>query len=237
VKLNDIVKRVKLYSHRGDQAVTSDQITADILLAVSDANRDARKRIPKRWFHKKATPLVVVQGTPTYALAVDVQEPIIFRYIDDNNDMYPLKIDSDREWFERIFDNDHPEDLPDFYREIGQTAAGLKQIEFFPTPSKSITMEYEYYKNDATDFTTSDLEDEVSEVPEYLHDVLWKGGLYYFLKAFDDAGQVIAKADYAESLELMDQSDDSDQDTDLSWRFQTDRRFGETDTPRFRLDD
>lgn len=217
--LNTAVKNIKRYTHRGDQTITTDTITTDCIAAVNDARRDLVKFIPKRFLHKQGTPLSVVSGTATYSLASDVLEPIVFRFTLSNTLYVPVKIDSDREWFQGIYSPSNPNDIPKFYREIGPSSA-LKRIELFPTPNQTISMDYEYYKDPcATDLSTSDLLTEIPDFPGYLHDGLWKGGMYYFLKGFDDPAQVQAKKDYDQAIEALEETDEQDQDSDLAFRW------------------
>lgn len=215
--LSNAVKRVKDRSHRGDINTTTDTITAQILRAFSDAKRELIRRIPRRKLWKQAT-LSIVQGTTTYSLASDVQEPLIFRYTVDNTLKLPIKLDSDREWYQQIFDPNAAQADPTHYREIGPTG-NIKQVEFYPTPKRALTATYDYYKTPNTEFATSDLTSEIADVPEQLHDALWKGALYMFLKGFDDPGQAIAKQDYAEALGAYDSQEDEDHDSDLAMRF------------------
>lgn len=216
--VNDAVKRIKDRSHRGNVDITTDSITAQILRALSDALRELNRRVPKRKLWKEGS-LSVVQGTVRYSLASDVQEPIVFRYTVSGTLYLPVKVESDREWFENIFDPDAAQDDPDFYREIGPDSSGNKQIEFYPTPKQALTVSYEYYKSPATELTTSDLTSQIPNLPDELHDAAWKGGLYHFLKGFDDAGQAIAQSDYERAKLELDSADEQDQDLDLQLRF------------------
>ena len=217
--LNDVVKRIKQYSHRGDKTVTTDIITTDCIMSVMDSRRDVVKRIPKRWFWKDGTDLVVVQGTATYDLATDVIEPITFHYT-SSSALYVLKkIDSDREWFATVYEPSAAQGKPSHYREI-RKSDGTKQVELFPVPDASYTLEYEYYKNPCTtDLTVADLSTAIPDIPDYAQDALWKGGLYYFLKGFDDSAAQIAKMDYEQSLMALDVLDEADLDSDLQFRF------------------
>ena len=130
--LNDLVKRVKVYSHRGNKATTTDDITENIIFAINDARRDLTKELPKRWLHQKASSsLSVVQSPATYSLASDVLEAVIFHF-NLSSQFYKLeKIDSEKEWFD-LYDPNSAEDTPTHYREIGLDSNGYKQIELFP---------------------------------------------------------------------------------------------------------
>lgn len=218
--LNTAVKNVKRYSHRGDQTVTTDTITTDIIAAVCDARRDLVKFLPKRYLHKQATaPLSLVNGTAVYSLASDVMEPILFRWTLTNCLYLPKKIDSDREWYQIVYSPSQSNSIPKFYRELGPVSQ-IKRVEFFPVPDQSISCDYEYYKDPcATELAVSDLSTEIPDFPGYLQDALWKGAMYYFLKGFDDPAQVAAKSDYDAAINALNIADDSDQDSDLSFRF------------------
>ena len=216
--LSNAVKRIKDRSHRGDVNITTDDITAQILRACSDSKRELMRRIPRRKLWKQAT-LSIVQGTTTYSLASDTQELVVIRYTVDNSLKLPLKADSDREWYQTIFDPNAAQADPTHYREVGPDGSDNKQVEFYPTPKQAITFTYEYYKTPNTEFTTSDLTNEIADIPEQLHDALWKGALYGFLKGFDDPGQAVAKSDYNEALLAYDIQEDEDQDSDLAFRF------------------
>lgn len=220
--LNTAVKNVKRYSHRGDQAITTDTITADIVAAINDARRDLAKHIPKRYLHvQAASPLALVDGTAIYSLASDVMEPSVFHWTLNNCLYVPKKVDSDREWFEIIYSPGQTNNIPRFYRELGPVSGTVKRIEFFPTPNQSISCDYEYYKDVCiTDLTTADLDDEIPDFPGYLHDALWKGALYYFLKGFDDVeGLAGADKDYKMATGALEVSEDQDQDQEISFRF------------------
>lgn len=221
--LNTIVKAVKRDSHRGDQTVTTDQITTDIVACVNRSIREVQRMLPKRfWFKQSTVALTVgVAGTAsTWSLASDVQEAIVFHFT-SGNALYELtKIDSDREWIQRIWDPAAAVGIPRYYREIGpNSSTGYKQIEVFPIPNGSFTVNYEYYKTRAADLTTADLATALPDVPDAYQDVIEKGALYTFLKGFDDPGQAVAKLDYEESKRDLDIADDRDLDTDLAFRF------------------
>lgn len=220
--LNTVVKTVKRKSHRGDQAITTDLITTDIIACINESIRDLVKLIPKRYWRKTGSSISLtlgVAGTPAvYSLASDVQEPINFFYV-DNNVLYVMeKIASDREWIRGIWNPANSVNFPRFYREIGADSSGYKQIELFPIPHKSLTLQNEYYKTQGSDLTTSDLSTQIPNFPDYVQDCVEKGALYYFYKGFDDQAQVIAKADYEESKKALEFSDDQDKDLDVSLR-------------------
>ena len=218
--LNDAVKRIKQYSHRGDKAITTDQITQDIIDAINDARRDLVKKIPKRWlFVKSAVPIAIVNPTVEYNLEAEVQEPILFRYV-FNNSLYVLeKTDSDKEWFDNVFDPVSSPNRPTHYREINNTGSLIKRIEIFPIPDVAYTVDYEYYKFPTADLAVADLANPIPDIPDVNQDVVWKGGLYYFLKGFDDPAQGQAKVDFGEALIAADITDERDLDSNEQFRW------------------
>lgn len=216
------VKNIKRDSHRGSQDVTTDQITIDIVSTINDAIRTLAKLLPKRYWHKKATVALTVgaAGTPSnWSLASDCQEPIIFHYTSSNTKYILEKKDSDREWIKEIWDPAGVVNKPMYYREIGPDSSGYKQIEVFPIPDGSYTLNYEYYKVKGSDLTTSDLASEIPNLPDHVHDAVWELALYIFLKGFDDPNQVNRMADAEMAKKLLEESDEKDQDTDLRLRF------------------
>lgn len=221
--LNTIVKAIKRKSHRGSQSVTTDQITTDIVACINEAIRDIQKLLPKRfWFKQSTVALTVgVAGTAsTWSLASDVQEPIVFHYTSNNSVFRLEKIDSDREWIDHIWSVSTAVNRPRFYREIGPNSSTFyKQIEVFPIPDASYTLNYEYYKTKGSDLTTSDLNSEVTIIPDQYQDAAEKGGLYYFLKQFDDVAQGVAKTDYQEAMLAVEVADERDIDSDVRLRW------------------
>lgn len=223
--LNTAVKTVKRKSHRGDQNVTTDLITTDIIACVNEAIRDVVKLLPKRfWFKSDTIALVAgVAGTPAvYSLPSDCQEPINF-YFTSNNQLYVLnKVLSDREWIRGYWDPAQSVQKPMWYREIGaNSSTNYKQIEVFPIPDASYTLTVEYYKTQGSDLTTSDLGSVIPNIPDQFLDVVEKGAFYYFLKGFDDPFMSVAKSDYEEAKRAMEFGDDRDSDADVSLRFMT----------------
>lgn len=203
--------------------MTSDQVTTDVIACVNEAIRDIYKLLPKRFLWKSTSVALStgVAGTAaTYSLASDVQEPIIFHFY-TGGALYILeKIDTDRDWIKQVWDPALAVNRPEVYREIGpNSSTGYKQIEVFPIPNGSFTLNYEYYRSKGTDLTTADLATEISVIPDQFHDCLEKGALYYFLKGFDDPLQQIAKADYEEAKHSLNVSDDQDKDADLAMKY------------------
>ena len=221
--LSAIVKTIKRKAHRGSQAITTDQITTDILACINEAIRDVSKLIPKRHWFKQATVALSsgVAGTAAvYSLASDCQELILAHYTVSNSLTKLTKIDSDAEWMEKIWNPAGAVGNPLYYRELGPNASTFyKQIELFPIPGSSITLNCEYYKNKPTDFTISDINSEITSMPDSVQDTVEKGGLYYFLKGFDDSLQVVAKKDYEEAKLTAEIADERDIDSDVRLRF------------------
>lgn len=236
--LNTAVKAIKRKSHRGSQSVTNDQITTDIIACINEAIRDLQKLLPKRFWFKQSTIALSagVAGTPaTYSLPSDCQEPILFHYTSNNSVFRLQKIDSDAEWVDHIWNVSQEVNRPRFFREIGpNSSTGYKQIEVFPIPDGSYTLNIEYYKTKGSDLTTSDLSTEIPNIPDHFQDAAEKGGLYYFLKGFDDQGQSIAKVDYEEAKQTLEIGDERDLDSDLRLRWNM--RRASTLPPGFRLD-
>lgn len=233
--LNTVVKTIKRKSHRGNQSVTTDQITTDIVACVNEAIRDTEKLIPKRFWWKQGTISLTlgVAGTPAvYSLASDVSEPIKFYYVVSGVYYVLTKVISDSEWIDNIWDPTTSVNRPYYYREIGLDSSGFRQIEVFPVANSSITLTYEYYKLKDADLTTSGLSTEIPNVPDKYQDVIEKGALYYFLKGFDDPGGEIALRDYEKAQMALEIGDEQDQDADLRLRFNTMRY----DLPGFRLE-
>ncbi len=219
----DVVKKIKEKSHRGDKTITTDDITATIISCVTDALRDVVKQVPKRSLWTQTT-LAVLDGTATYALAADLGELDVIRYTVGTDIRLLKKIMSDKEWYEQVYNLNTPDDDPRYYREIGPDASGYIQIELFPVPSTNRTATYDYYKDHSkNELTTSDLSTEIPYFGKNT-DVLWKGGLYYFLKCFDDGSQAMAKMDYEESKLAFEKKDDADEDADIRFRWGVEHR-------------
>lgn len=221
--LSSAVKAIKRESHRGDQAVTTDQITTDIVACINDAIRDVQKQLPKRYWKKHSTVALTVgvAGTASvWSLASDAQEPVMFHYTSSGSYRILSKVDSDREWLTKVWDPNAAVGLPEYFRETYPNAStGYKQIEVFPIPNGSITLNYEYYKTKGSDLTTSDLASEIPYIPDHVVDAVWKGGLYYFLKGFDDPAHQQALLDYEKAKLAMDESDEADKDSDVRLRW------------------
>ncbi len=220
--LSTAVKTIKRKSHRGDQTITTDLITTDIIACINEAIRDVVKFLPKRFWFKQGTIAVTsgVVGTPhVLSLPSDCQEPIDFYYVSSSAIYHLVKIDSDREWIRGIWNPAGSLGKPMFYREIGpNSSTAYKQIEIYPPSDASYTVNIEYYKTKGTDLTTSDLASVIPDIPDYCLDVVEKGGLYYFLKGFDDSMQGVAKGDYAEAKLALEVADEQNLDSDIRIR-------------------
>ena len=217
--VNDAVKRVKDRSHKGDVDVTTDETTNQILRAINDARRDVINRTPKDWLRKTGS-FATVSGTSTYSLASDSNGPLFFRYTTSNTDYFPKKIDTEREFYQKIYNSNTSNNKPRYYFDAGRDSSGYHQIILFPTPDAAYTINYVYMKDPTlTDISSSDFNTQIPDVDTANHDVIWKGALYYFLKNFDDPLQLVAKKDYDEALQTLDDANDEDLDTDLQFRW------------------
>lgn len=221
--LSTCVKTIKRKSHRGDQTITTDLITTDIIACINEALRDVVKFLPKRFWFKQSTIAVTVGvvGTPAvYSLPSDCQEPINFWYNTGGSKYVLRKVDSDKEWIDSVWDPNGALQKPSVYREIGpNSSTAYKQIEVYPISDASYTVNIEYYKTKGTDLTTSELAAVIPDVPDYCLDVVEKGGLYYFLKGFDDSMQGVAKQDYMEAKLALEMADEQDRDSDVRMRW------------------
>lgn len=206
MNVGDAVKRVKDRSHRGDVNITTDNITDQIVRTINDARREVVRKVPKEWLRKAGT-LSVIGGTTVYSLASDVQTPILFRYTSASIERFIELVESEREFYLNVYNASAAAGRPLYYTKLGPDGSGNKQIQIFPTPNASYTVTYPYYKDPTgTDLTTLDFNTEIPDVPKWMHDCVWKGALYYFLKSFDDPAQEIAKQDYDQSLAELDAS-------------------------------
>lgn len=220
--LLDCVNRVKRLSHRGNQAVTTDQITQDIVDCMNDARREIIQKLPKHWLITLCqTPITTVQGTTDYSLEQPLQEPLEFHFT-FNNVLYVLKkVDSIREFDQTLFTPNVSQQYPRFYVELGPDSSGNRQIKVFPTPDQAYTIFYYYFKDPTqTDFTVSNLSIQVPDIPIYLHDILWKGALYYFLAQYDDLAMTQkAEKDYQEAFLQIEISENQEMDNELAFRY------------------
>lgn len=220
--LSTAVKTIKRKSHRGSQTVTTDTITTDVIACINESIRDVVKLLPKRfWFAQSTIALTTgVVGTPaTYSLPSDCQEPIQFYFTASNSSYYLRKIDSDKEWIRGIWSVSGALNKPQFYREIGaNSSTGYKQIEIYPIPDTTYTLNIEYYKTQGDDLTVSNIASVIPNIPDYCLDVVEKGGLYYFLKGYDDPAQLVAKGDYKEAVQALEMADERDADSDVRLR-------------------
>jgi len=227
VILKVAVDTIKRKAHRGDRAITTDNITADIVACIAEAFREVIRLVPKRFLHDSSTIAVTagVAGTPSvWSLASTCQEPIYFHYTDGGNYRKLSKITSDHEWLDQVWEPASPVNLPNYFREIGPDASGNRQIEIFPVPSKDLTISYEFYKRHTADMTVANLsgdDQEIPLIPDLYHDAVEKGGLYLFLKGFDDQAAQIALQDYEKAKLDLTISDENDLDDDITFRYPT----------------
>lgn len=213
--LNVAVKSIKRASHRGNQSITTDNITLDVIACINEAIRDVQKLLPKRnWYVSNGTALSITAGVAgtaaIYSLAATCQEASIFHYTLNSAYTVLTKIDSDSEWLTKVWSPTQTTGLPLYWREIGRDSSGYQQIEIFPIPNTSITLKYEYYKKKSADLIITDLNSEIPDIPDEYQDTLYKGGYYYFLKSFDDAAQAVAKSDYEGALGAYESGDERD---------------------------
>lgn len=235
--LLDCVNRVKRSAHRGDQAVTTDAITQDIVDCMNDARRDIIRKLPKHWLIVYATPIPTVVDQVIYSLEQPLQEPLYFIYTFQNVTYNLQKIESEREFYQTMYSPTVSAQLPRFYVELGpDPSTGNRRIQIFPKPDQVYTINYAYYKDPTqADIVTTNLNIQVPDIPIYLHDVLWKGTLYYFLKKFDDMpGQQRAELDYTEAIMQADTSENMEADAEMAFRYGN-RQSWYDPTTRFRL--
>jgi hypothetical protein len=229
--INDAINRVKLFSHRGNQAITTDQITTDILNCLNESWVDLCQLLPRQAFRQDSdtngTNITTVNGQDIYSLAGNpypVQELVIIHYFFNNVNYNMKKCESEREFWGQYFYLSTAVNRPFVYVPYGFDNTGVKQIRLFPVPDQNYNLKYTFYIDPTTiDFKALLLSAQIPFLPSYLQTALWKGALYYFLKAFDDPAQVNAKADYESAKVRQDISEDADMDSDLQFRFDTAR--------------
>lgn len=226
--LLQVVNRVKQFSHRGDQAVTTDQDTQNIIDCVNECFWELALQIPKQAFRADGVVIPTVIGTEIYSLAGNtypVQELIAVHYPFQNQSYNLKKVESEREFWGSIFILSQGHTRPYVYCPWGFDANSppVKQIRIFPIPDAVYTLNYSYYVDPSIiTFTVADLPNQIPFFPSYLMRPLWKGALYYFLKGFDDQTMMgIAKADYDEARLKQNIAEDADLDSDLQFRFDT----------------
>lgn len=222
--LNDMVIRIKDRSHRGNPAITTDEITNQIIRCINDARRELIRYVPRQFLRVDSpAPLIATYPTVLYSLDIVVQEPIIFRYTFDNVEYVLKRIESEREFYLTLFIKSQSPNRPFFYVEKGFDTLGKRQIEIYPIPDPVIgpfTINYSYYKDPTrAELTSVDLTTEFPDFPSYMQDAVWKGGLYHFLKQFDDQLGAVAKVDYDKANMDLQIAEDSDQDMELSLRW------------------
>lgn len=219
--LNDLVIRVKERTHRGNNLITSDDITAKIIRAVNDSRREVIRFVPKDWLRTQA-PLVMTLGDPRLDLPADCQELVLVRYKYNNQSYIPSKIATEREFYHSVFTLPEQHGKPNYYFDSGvNSATACRQITFYPIPDFAYLTEVLYMRDPTKiDLAVSDLATEIPDIPGYLQDVLWKGAKYHFLECFDDPNRPAAKQEYRECLIALDIADE--QNLDDSDRFRMD---------------
>ena len=217
--LQQAIDRIKLYAHHGDTTVTSDAITDTIIRAINDARRDILLEVPRAWLRKTGTKSIV-QGTATYALASDVQEPLFFWYTINNADKFLIKVDNEED-FRKLISSNASQNNPTHYFDAGIDSSGYRQIIVGPVPLTAFTLNYTYYKIfDTDELTTSGLAADIPEIPSHMHNAVWKGGLYYFAKSIDDAMLLqTSQADYVMAIQQIRQSEDKNSDHKAAFKF------------------
>jgi hypothetical protein len=196
--------------------------------------------VPKQFLRvDAASPLTLTYPTVLYSLDITVQEPIIFRYTFDNVEYVLKRIESEREFYLTLFIKSQSPNRPFFYVEKGLDTSGRRQIEVYPIPDPVIgpfSVNYSFYKDPTrTELTSADLNTEFPDFPSYLQDAVWKGGLYHFLKQFDDQLGAVAKVDYDACRLALDEAEDSDQDMELTMRWGFGRGIYKDPTTGIRL--
>ena len=219
--LQNAIDLIKRLSHRGDTAVTSSDgnVTQTIIDCINVARKDVYLQLPRRWLRKTSTASLTSSSSATISLSADVMEPFMFWYtLSDDSDHFLRKVSDEKEFYQLIFRTSTARQLPQYYFDSGWDATTFKrQVIIFPNSDRTITLNYHYYKKYATEqLTTSVLTSEIEDIPDQFHNAVWKGGLYYFLKSFDDPAQGVAKQDFGESLAQIQIMEESDQDDDNS---------------------
>ncbi len=228
--LNDLVIRVKTRAHRGDITITNDSITQAIIDAINDARREIIRLLPKQWLRSTYTFSTVI-GQNLYDLPADCQEPVLLRYTSNNVDYTLSKVESEREFYLNVWGTAVSQNKPRYFFDAGvNQATNCRQVFLFPTPDAIYTPVNLTYMMDPTlvDLTVANLAVTIPVFPSYVQDALWKGAYYYFLKSFDDPAGTMAKADYDQAKEAIEEADDRDLDSDLSFRFDLNIRNRDT---------
>lgn len=174
------------------------------------------------------------RSLPKYDLPTDCQEPVLFRYNFNGADYFLSKVDSEREFYLNIFGTTVAPNKPLYFFDAGvNTSTGARQVYIWPIADKSYTIFLTYMVDPSlTDLSISDLNSAVPYTPSYVQDVVWKGGLYHFLKNFDDVnGQATAKQDYEEAKQAMEIADERDLDSDIQFRMDIGRRLTDFRAP------
>ena len=216
--LQTAINIVKRLSHKGQIDNTSDEDTSIILDSINLARRDILLTLPKGYLRKTGT-ISVVQGTTTYALASDVQKPLIFRFTVNNTERFLKKVESETEFYRLIYSATANQREPTHYFEAGLDGSGKPQIIIYPTPDASYTVNYTYFKTWTTDaLTTANLASEIPEIPLHLHNQVCMGGVFYTLAAFDDPKTNEWEGRFLRGMSKANDYEEEDQDSLLAFR-------------------
>lgn len=216
--LQQALNIVKRFSHKGNISETGDEDTLIMLDAINLARRDILLELPKNYMRSTAT-ISVVQGTATYALDSTVQKALLFRYTVDSAEYFLKKVETETEFYQKIYSASSSQQKPQWYFEAGLDGSGNQQIILFPTPDASYTVNYSFYRNWATDvLAVSNLGSAIPQVPAHLHNQICIGGIFYTLTAFDDPKSEIWEGRFERAKLKVNSYEEDDQDSLLSLR-------------------
>lgn len=219
--LQQLIDGIKRLTHKGNVETTSDVVTSTILDAFNLARRDILLKLPKYWLRTTST-LSLSSGTATYPLASDVQKAFLFRFTINNSDRFLKEIYSEEEFYKRIFSTAASNNIPEYFFNAGVDSNGARQIIVYPTPDRSITVNYSYYKTWTTDIltgTSAQLSAQIPEIPIHLHNVVFHGTKWYFLQAYDDPQQEIGKREFELALIDLDMAENQSASDNLAFRW------------------
>ena len=133
------------------------------------------------------------------------------------------RVDDERDFYHQIFRTGATEGLPIYYFDAGMDTGTTpqRQIIVSPTPDRSITLNVHYYANWTTEeLSTTELSDDLAkhQLPIQYHNTVWKGGLYYFLRSFDDPAMSLAFQDYTQALAQIDRLQNVNLDSPASFK-------------------
>lgn len=232
--LNAIIKRIKARSHRGDQSITNDSITSDIIMAIEDARKDITKLIPKDANRTTGSFVGTADSAGPFSLASDLIEPIAFWYTISGQDYSLTKVPSEREFRKYMFSSTAVAGKPAYYFEAGPDSSGYRRIQTeVPFDSNAPTVNYSYYKDPTktpliagTAPTSVELITEITNIPNHLANALWVGGLAYFLQNFDDDAKTYWNQKFGQMLMGIEIDEESNPDEDQCFRWDVKGRSG-----------